>query len=296
MKGKNAIAEIYRVTIWGTAGNLLLAGCKTAAGIIGGSAAVLTDGLHSLSDLATDGAVFAGAKLSEKAPDKMHPYGHRWWETLSTLAISLVLFAAGLGAVVKAFSSGKVSSFESPGLVYAVTLFSIGVKEALFRITERAGRKTSSSALHANAWHHRSDAMSSIAVLGGLIMTNMGIAYADSIAAGLVGLMIIIAALKLIGGVFREFSNTAAGRKTLETVKKISREDPEVGQIHKLRSRNIGREIFLDFHMLVDPQMSVRKAHEITDRIEKKISESLTVPVNITIHIEPDLEDKRKDE
>ncbi|ARN56097.1 cation diffusion facilitator family transporter [Sedimentisphaera salicampi] len=296
MKGKNAIAEIYRVTIWGTAGNLLLAGCKTAAGIIGGSAAVLTDGLHSLSDLATDGAVFAGAKLSEKAPDKMHPYGHRWWETLSTLAISLVLFAAGLAAVVKAFSSGKVSSFESPGLVYAVTLFSIGVKEALFRITERAGRKTSSSALHANAWHHRSDAMSSIAVLGGLIMTNMGIAYADSIAAGLVGLMIIIASLKLIGGVFREFSNTAAGRKTLETVKKISREDPEVGQIHKLRSRNIGREIFLDFHMLVDPQMSVRKAHEITDRIEKKISESLTVPVNITIHIEPDLEDKRKDE
>ncbi|AQQ08705.1 Ferrous-iron efflux pump FieF [Sedimentisphaera cyanobacteriorum] len=296
MKGKNAIAEIYRVTIWGTAGNLLLSICKTAAGLIGGSAAVLTDGLHSLSDLATDGAVFTGTKLSEKAPDKMHPYGHRWWETLSTLAISLVLFAAGAGAVVKSFSSGKVSSFESPALVYSVTLFSIAVKEFLFRITESAGRKTSSSALHANAWHHRSDALSSIAVLAGLIMTNMGIAYADSIAAGLVGLMIIIASMKLIGGVFREFSNTAAGRRTLETVRQISREDPDVGQIHKLRSRNIGREIFLDFHMLVDPQMSVQKAHEITDRIENKIAESLTVPVNITIHIEPDLEDKRKDE
>ncbi|MGE4285221.1 MAG: cation diffusion facilitator family transporter [Phycisphaerae bacterium] len=296
MNDKNAIREIYRITIFGTFLNVLLAGAKIIAGHFGRSASLFTDGLHSLSDLSTDVAVLLGTKFSEKAPDEEHPYGHRWHETLSTLFISAALVAVGGYSIRKAFLAAEhPQSIAGAGWLYAITVISILSKELLYQATAKSARKTHSSALMANAWHHRSDSLSSIAVLAALIATRFGIPYADSLGAGIVGLMILAAALKLLGSVFREFSNSSVNKDTLSAVRQIAENIPEIGQVHRIRSRNVGREVFLDFHMLVAPEMSVEKAHEISELCESAITESLNVPVNIIVHIEPDRPEKRHD-
>ncbi|MFI4911372.1 MAG: cation diffusion facilitator family transporter [Sedimentisphaeraceae bacterium JB056] len=282
-------AKIRQITIFGAVLNFLLSVVKVIAGLLFGSMSVVVDGLHSLSDLVTDAAVLIGVQLSRREPDEKHPYGHEWYETFTTVVISILLIITGVLSIYKS-ASGSTEICGSgcfAGLILA-SLLSIVLKELLYRKTCVVAKVTNCSSLYANAWHHRSDAMSSFAVLAGLVAQMLGFEYGDRCAAVIVGALIIAAAMKLLAGTMRDFTNAAVDKKIIDMVEGIVKSNPAIRQMHKLRSRSVGREIFLDFHILVDSSLSVVEAHKISMDVEHQISDTMTMPVNIIVHIEPD--------
>jgi cation diffusion facilitator family transporter len=178
---------------------------------------------------------------------------------------------------------------EYSHIVLITAAFSIVAKEYLYRITKKAAVESHSSALYANAWHHRSDAASSLAVVIGFIALRIGFKNGDQIAAIIVGLMIIYVAAKIISQCFSEFAESSVDKKTSEQIKQIINSNPSVRDWHKLRTRTVGREIFLDLHILVDAELNISAAHEISESLEKSLHENIPRPVNIVVHIEPDL-------
>ena len=173
-------------------------------------------------------------------------------------------------------------------------VISIVAKEWLYRVTKKAAIQSHSPALYANAWHHRSDAFSSIAVVVGYISLEFGFGHGDQVAAIAVGMMIIWVGIRIIGDAFRELTEAAVDPDTIEHIKKIINSDSSIRQYHKLRTRMVGREVFLDLHILVDPDLNVTAAHEIAEILEKTLDEEITRPINITVHIEPDTPELRK--
>jgi len=287
--------KIKRITIIGAILNISLSALKIVAGLMFGSMSVVVDGLHSLSDLATDVVILVCVPLSSRKPDAKHPYGHTWYETFATVTISAALVAVGLMAIYKSSTpSENLSKGAGLFVLLAAALSSIILKELLYQRTCDVARATNCSAVYANAWHHRSDAFSSVAVLIGLVAQSLGFHHGDQVAAIIVGAMIVAAGLKILTGTMRDFTNAAVDRQTIELIQNIITSNPAIRQMHKLRSRSVGREIFLDFHILVDSYLNVRQAHQISMEVEDQIRKNLTVPVNIIVHIEPDEPDFRK--
>ena len=171
---------------------------------------------------------------------------------------------------------------------------SVVFKEGLYRNSIRIAKQSRSSALYANAWHHRSDALSSIAVIIGVTVQRFGYHYGDQMAAIAVGLMIILVGVKIIGECLSELAESAVYHNTLEHITGIIDSNPAIRQWHKLRTRSVGREIFLDLHILVDPNLNVKDAHDIAESLEDSLENNLPCPVNITIHIEPDFPHMRE--
>ncbi|GAB4292804.1 MAG: hypothetical protein Kow0090_06900 [Myxococcota bacterium] len=284
----NSSKEIKKVTLIGAVINLILSAVKIIGGEITHSFALIADGLHSLSDLITDVVVYAGAEIGARPPDDSHPYGHGKFETLSANIVALALIAVGGGIAWKAIAAiHRHESVLPGGTVLILATLSLLVKEGLFHYTKVWARKTGSPALLANAWHHRSDALSSVAVVVGAIFGLMGYDYADSIAGIVVALMVIIAGLKIILEGLDELMEKSLGNETLKRIEKIFNGKPEIKEWHKLRTRRVGREAFIDVHILLDPEITLLEGHKIADEIEEAIRTSLHDPVNITIHIEP---------
>jgi cation diffusion facilitator family transporter len=178
--------------------------------------------------------------------------------------------------------------------VLIAALFSIAAKEWLYRITTQAAVQSNSPALYANAWHHRSDALSSIAVMIGFVSLELGFGHGDQIAAIAVGLMVIFVGVQVIGDCLRELAESAVDSDTIEHIKQIINSDASIQHWHKLRTRTVGREVFLDLHILVDPQLNIAAAHEVAERLEQALDKEISRPVNITIHVEPDVPELRK--
>lgn len=294
-------AAIRRITWVGLWVNVGLTVIKIAIGLAGGSLALLADGFHSLSDMATDVAVIFGVHFGGKEPDRNHPYGHGRIETFSAAFVALMLAAVGIVMIYKA--GRDIAQMHHPqgsacemlsSAVLAAAILSILVKETLYQWTRRVALKTHSTALYANAWHHRSDALSSIAVLIGVIAVRMGYSYGDPLAAVAVALMIILVAGRIISDCFRELSERAVDRDTLEQIEKVIQSDDRVRQWHRLRTRSVGREIFLDLHILVDPRLNIAEAHRIADALERNLHDQIPRPVNVIVHMEPDLPELRK--
>lgn len=283
------------VTYLGMAVNVALAVVKVGVGLIFASLSLVADGIHSLSDLVTDLAVLLGLHLGARKPDRSHPYGHGRLETFSALVVAMVLIFVG-GAMIHyatiAIATNKVVVPHWP--VLAAAAISILAKEALYRTTRRVAVRSHSAALYANAWHHRSDALSSVAVLIGYALLYVGFEHGDQVAAIAVGLMIVLVGVKIIGDSLRELTEGAVDPQTADQIMKVIDGEEEVRQWHRLRSRTVGRELFLDVHILVDPDLNVAAAHEISERLERSLDEELTCPVNLTVHIEPDLPAFRK--
>ena len=289
-KHKIASKQIKSVTNLAIATNALLFALKVSVGFFAGSAALIADGVHSLSDMTTDLAVLLGVRLGSKAPDESHPYGHGRAETFSAGFIALLLAFIGSAMIYYAavdIARGKIVVPHITVLIVAVV--SIIVKELLCRITKKVAIKSHSTALYANAWHQRSDALSSVVVVIGFVSLKAGFNYGDQIAAIGVGLMIILVAVRVIGDCLRELTEGAIDQETIEHIKNIINANGQVRQWHKLRTRTLGREVFLDLHILVDPELNVAAAHEISESLEKNLDEQISRPINITIHIEPDI-------
>jgi len=294
-KLENANKQIRRVTNLSIAVNIVLFVVKVAVGLFAGSMALVADGIHSLSDVATDIAVLLGIHFGSKQPDETHPYGHGRIETFSAFFLGVAL--AGVGAVMIYRAAFDIAAGKTarPGfIVLCVATISIVVKELLYRVTKRVAVKSHSPALYANAWHHRSDALSSVAVVIGFLSLRFGFKYGDQMAAVAVGLMIILVAVRVIGDCLRELTEGAIDPKTIEHIKNIVNANGQIRQWHKLRTRMVGREVFLDLHILVDPSLNIAAAHEIAESLENTLHDQITRPVNITVHIEPDVPALRK--
>jgi len=282
--------QIRFVTHLGVGGNIVLSVAKVGAGLFAGSIALIADGFHSLSDMVTDIAVLLGVHFGSKEPDEGHPYGHGRIETFAAGLIGTAL--AGIGAAMiwrSAIDIAAGKRVELGFLVLIVAIISIATKEFLYRITKKVAVRSHSSALYANAWHHRSDALSSIAVVIGFVSFRLGFKYGDQLAAVAVGLMIIMVAVRVIGDCLRELTESAVDADTIEHIKRIINADSAIRQWHKLRTRTVGREVFLDLHILVDPDLNIAAAHEISESLEKTLAQQVNRPVNITVHIEPDI-------
>ncbi len=294
-KQQVARRRIKSVTNFAIGVNAALFVLKLAVGFLSGSIALIADGIHSLSDMTTDLAVLLGLRLGAKEPDQEHPYGHGRAETFSAGFIALFLLLVGAAMIYYAamgIAKGVVASPRTA--VFVVATFSIVVKEALYRITKGEAIRSRSVALYANAWHQRSDALSSVVVVVGFTALKFGFDYGDQIAAVAVGLMIILVAVRIIGDCMRELTEGAIDPATIERIKEVIAANSAIRQWHKLRTRTVGREVFLDLHILVDPGLDIAAAHEISESLEKALHEQITRPVNIVVHIEPDIPKMRE--
>lgn len=289
-RNDNASRQIRLVTYLGMVINIVLSIIKILVGLSIASLSLVADGIHSVSDLVTDVAVLLGAHLAARKPDRTHPYGHGRLETFSAVAVAFVLVIVGGGMIRQAtISIARNESTTAHWAIFAVAFLSVVSKEGLYRATKRVAVRSHSTALYANAWHHRSDALSSVAVLSGYVSLRFGFEHGDQVAAMTVGLMVVLVGVKVLGDSLRELTEGAVDPDTAAHIKEVIDADPAIRQWHRLRTRTVGREVFLDVHILVDPDLNVAAAHEISEGLEDRLDREIPRPVNITVHIEPDL-------
>jgi len=284
-----------RVTFLGILGNVLLLAAKLVAGFLIGSAGLIADGVHSASDMATDLAVLGGMHLARRKADAAHPYGHGRFETLAGGLVAGILILVGGFLAWEGASALRAGVQSFPGIpVVTIALLSIVIKEWLYWRTIRVARAVDSAALHANAWHHRSDALSSIAVLLGGIGGLLGWGQADSLAAVIVGLMVVVAGARTLFRVLHELTEGGVSPAESATLEAAIEAVVDVRSWHRLRTRRVGRETFVDVHVLVDSTLSIVEAHQVATDVESAIRRAWSRPVNATVHVEPDLESHRK--
>lgn len=283
--------KIRSVTLWGALLNILLVFLKVIAGLLIRSSALIADGVHSLSDLVTDAIIFLGTRLSSRPADDTHPYGHKKFDTIASQLIAFILIVVGFGFVLSAARSIFNKEVNYPGIVMLiVAAVSVVSKEIIFFITRKISRITQSASLYANAWHHRSDSFSSMAVLIGGVASLLGWGYADHMATLIVGIMIMGVAGKIFYNNLIELTEHSADANSIRTIEKVLSQAEGISGWHALRTRTLGSELFLDFHVLVAPNLSVLDSHRIVERIEKDIQSELSKPANILIHVDPDTE------
>ena len=281
--------RIRSITLWGALLNLILMALKIGSGIFIRSTALVADGIHSLSDLATDFVVILSSRLSNRPADETHPYGHQRFETLAAMVVSVVLRVVSGGLIWTAARDIIGGEGHFPGAwVLVIACISVISKEIIFQFTRTVARKTDSASLYANAWHHRSDAFSSIAVLAGGIAGLLGWAMADLAATIVVGVMILGVGLKIFYRCLVELTEHSADHESVEIIKGILAAETEICGWHALRTRKLGGELFVDLHVLVDAKLTVRESHDISLRIEDQIKVRLSKPVNVLVHIDPD--------
>ena len=278
------------VTFAGLLVNLALSGVKFAAGVLGHSQAVVADAVHSLSDTVSDLAVIVGSLYWSKPADRCHHYGHRRIETIITLFVGFMLIAAGLGIIRQAVISMQMGPARPPGVAaLAAALLSILSKEALYRWTKGVGERLKSPAMVANAWHHRTDAMSSVPALvsvgGGILFP--GCWYLDAAGAIVVSLFILYAAYEIMRPGVMELLDGSASPEVLQQIRRISEDTDGVLQIHNLRSRFSGAMLHLDLHVVVDGDITVRQGHDIAEDVKSRIIGGDLNVVDVVVHVEP---------
>jgi len=277
-------------TWWGLIVNLLLSIGKLVFGYIGHSQALIADGLHSLSDLVSDGMVLLATHHSNIDADEDHPYGHARYETFATITLAVLLTAVGIGIGVDAVY--RLMDFENIAIPSMITLWvagaSIASKEILYQYTMIVARKVKSSMLEANAWHHRSDAISSIVVFVGIAGAMWGYPMLDSIAAIIVALMICKIGWELGHQSFQELVDTGLDPETLASIEKTILGIDGVTQLHMLRSRKMGHNALVDLHILVAPKLSVSEGHQISEAVEMALIKEFDEINDVTVHIDPE--------
>lgn len=287
--------QIYKVTLAGGAVNVVLLAFKFVAGILGHSAAMIADAVHSLSDFITDLIVLIFVHISGKPQDKSHDYGHGKYETLALtiIGIALIIVAAGIfhnGALrIAAWWNGQ--ELEAPGMLALwAALVSILLKELTYRYTINNAKKLDSPALEANAWHHRSDALSSIGTavgIGGAVLLGKRWAVLDPIASVVVGAFIVKVSIELILQGMRDLLEHSLPDEIEDEIIEIAKSEPDVIAPHDLRTRRIGNRYAIELHILMSGDITLSKAHDHADNIESKLKKRFGENTHVAIHMEP---------
>lgn len=270
--------------------NVFLTIIKIVVGIIGQSAALIADGIHSLSDLASDVLVIMAIKLGAREADYDHPYGHKRFETLATvvLGIALIVIAGGIAwDVTERMQNPEtllVPGFEALGIAF----ISILANEWLYHYTKRVGKQTRSKLLIANAWHHRSDAISSVIVLFGIVAVLVGYPFADAVAAVIVALMVGKIGLRLVLESIKELVDTSVSETLIQDIRREIKSTHGVHSIHLLRTRQMGEDAYVDAHIVVDPKISVSEGHMIGDKVRANLIDKFDDIVDVLVHIDPE--------
>ncbi len=282
--------EIKKVTWIGLLINISLAGLKFVVGILGHSQAVVADGVHSVSDTTTDLAVLLGVKYWSAPPDKDHPYGHWRIETIITGFIGLGLIAVALGIGYHAIKTIREVHTVQPSWIAIIgAAVSIVVKEILYRWNVQVGKKVRSSAVIANAWHHRSDALSSLPALIAVAVSVIKPAWAflDHIGAIIVSLFILKISWDIIYKSLTKLSDKGVSQKEQQDIRRLALLVQGVKDAHEIRTRNVGKGLFVDLHVLVDGNLSVKTGHEIAEKVRDLLLEKGENILDVVVHIEP---------
>lgn len=293
---KSRNQRITNVTLWGAIANLLLTLVKFLAGIFGKSAAMTADAVHSLTDLISDAVVLVMVKISSKGKDKSHDYGHGKFETLATLVVSLLLLVVGVGLMSKGIESIRFviggGIIEKPSMIALwAAVISIAVKEILYQWTTRVGKAVDSQAVIANAWHHRSDALSSVGSLvgiGGAILLGGKWTVLDPIVGCIISIVIIVVAVKISIPALNELTDASLSDEIESQIMGIIQSVEKVENVHDLRTCRNGQNYIIDAHVVLDPMMTVAEAHDITVKIEAALRQEYGADTLIAIHVEPD--------
>lgn len=292
----NRNKEIGRVTLLGGVVNLLLVALKFVAGVAGHSSAMISDAVHSVSDFVTDIVVLVFVRIGGRPEDASHDYGHGKYETLATLFIGLALAAAAIGIVVSGASKlaawAQGEDLPAPGkLALWAALISIVVKELLFQYTRFRARNLNSKALEANAWHHRSDALSSIGAavgIGASILLGNRWTVLDPLASIVVGAMLVKVSWDLLGPSFGELTDQSLPEKTEQEILDIIGSVPGVSAPHHLRTRQIGNYVAVEVHIRLDGNLTLHEAHEKASEVERRFHARFGDDSHIIVHMEPE--------
>ncbi len=292
---KNREKEIYKVTLIGSAGNVALLTFKFIAGIVGHSSAMIADAVHSLSDFITDIIVLMFVNVSSKPQDESHDYGHGKYETIASFVIGLALIAAATGIIYsggsKLYAWAHGEQLEAPGMLALwAALLSIAVKEALYRYTAAVGKRVDSQAVVANAWHHRSDALSSIGTavgIGGAILLGNRWTVLDPLAGVIVGGLLIKVAVDLLKVSMNELTESSLDDKTEQEIERIICAQADCREPHNIRTRRIGNRIAIEAHVRMDGDTPLHVAHEHATAIEQRLRNRFGPQTHVTIHMEP---------
>ena len=288
---KTDLALGVQVTVVGAVVNLALAGMKLWIGRIANSQALIADGIHSLSDLFTDFVVLLGLKWGRKEPDQDHPYGHARIETIAGFIIGMVLIAAGVAIAYKAVVTIYRNDLVQPSYGAAVVAAAgILVKELMFRYTLSVGRKIRSLALVGNAWHHRTDALSSVAVLAGVLagLVNPQWHLADAYASVFVALLVFKSGTSISWTSIREVVDTAPDESVIEHLKREASAIEGVHEAHDILARSSGSNLLVEVHIVVNPDITVREGHSLAKKVERHLLEKVPDVAKVIVHVDPD--------
>lgn len=298
MNGTDRLKDIRSITIWGAVVNIALTVAKIVSGVVGRSAAMIADGIHSLSDLLSDIVVLVFTHISSKGKDRDHSFGHGKFETLATLIVSIILVVVGAklmsGGIKSIISVVNGEVIPKPGYIaLAAAAISIAAKEILYYATVKVGKEVNSPVVVANAWHHRSDALSSIGALlgiGGAIILGDKWTVLDPIASCCISIAIIVIAVKMALPSLSELLETSLPEDIEAEIVRTASEISGVRDIHELKTRRNGISFIIDAHITVDPSISIVEAHDIATNVEEALQLKYGNETQISIHMEPDSE------
>lgn len=282
---------IRQITAVGIAGNIALVIFKLYAGIKGRSSAMVSDAIHSLSDVFATFVAFIGVRISKKAPDSDHPYGHDRIECLASMVLAIILLCTGIGIGIpgiRTIVDGNYSHIEPPATIALVAaVVSIVIKECMFRYTKHFAKKLNSSAFMADAWHHRSDALSSVGSLIGIGGAMLGFPVMDSIACVIICLFILKVGIEILKDAVDKMLDTSCGEQWDAEMKDFILSQPGVERVDLIQSRKFGDRIYLDVEIAVDGALSLTDAHNIADRVHNKVEKQYPEIKHIMIHENP---------
>ena len=289
MNSKKTFQVIKLSTLYSVVGNVILALFKLLAGFLSGSLAMLTDAIHSFSDLFTDVIVFFALKWSLKNPDEEHPYGHGKIENIAAVIVGILLVEVGVFffyEAIKDFLTGHVAKLHNPIALWAAAI-SIVFKEGLFHITRFLAGRIKSEALYANAWHHRSDALSSVVALAGIGASFLGFAYGDLIGAVIIAVILMFIGIKIVkknGNILVEASVPVEILKKCEAMIK---KNAEIKGYSGLRLRQVGKDIYGEVNIQLDADLSIEEGHRIAHNLKQNIFSEIEDLKHISVHVDP---------
>ena len=289
MKHDESAAVAYRVSVVSIAANIGLSVIKLAAGVIASSGAMISDALHSASDVLSTLIVIFGIRISRKAPDESHPYGHERFECVSAIVLAVVLCATGIGigiSGIRKMFSGEV--LKAPGwLALAAAVLSIAVKEIMYHYTVRAAKKINSPSLRADAWHHRSDALSSVGSFVGIFGAMLGLPILDPIASVLIAALVVKVSVDIFIDAVRRMTDRSCDEKTVEELKRVILGVDGVMSVDLVRTRLFGDKIYVDVEIGADGNMTLTESHGVAENVHDAIEGYSPSVKHCMVHVNP---------